>query len=245
MPNPYLGSTVVIRLPMIAIFNGDSLVGLFNYTWVGYGSVSVNAGGPGYAVINVTTPCSGNLTVMAYAAQVRLMPLGLIEGNCSIKYSVTEDRPPNLVPKSWIRSIIINHELFCLNLEQLVNPSITYQGLEAPPQVVGAVLSIMRRACSGVGNYSEVISELRSIRLTASFTCREPCNYTRISVLIIGVEPYNLNYYALWGGTYTTWLNDSLMVIRNAESNPLNPGMYIALFVNAAYYSAIFLASLA
>ena len=239
-PSPYLSGPVVIRLPMIAVFNGDSLVGLFNYTWVGEGSVKISTG-PGYAVINVDTPCNGDLTVTAYAARVRLMPLGPVESNCSINYSITEGKPPNLVPRSWVEGVILEHELFCRDLELLINPSVTYQGPGAPPQFVDAVLSIIREACGGVGNYSAAIDGLRAIRLTASLTCRGTCNSTRIGVVVIGVEPYSLNYYALWSGTYVAWLNDSLMVIKNVESNPLNLGAFLALLVNAVYYSALFL----
>ncbi|WP_054841990.1 hypothetical protein [Vulcanisaeta distributa] len=57
MPSIYPNaSTVIIRLPMIAVFNDDSLVALFNYTWIGNGNVGINLNN-GYAIINVTTPC--------------------------------------------------------------------------------------------------------------------------------------------------------------------------------------------
>lgn len=233
--------TVFIRLPLIAVFNGDSLVALFNYEWNGIG----NAGGvnvnDGYAVINVTTPCSGNITVIAYASQVLVRPINPIGSNCSITYSTVQGTPTNIVPQSWINSIIRNHELFCQDLEQVLNPSIIYQGTTAPQQVVSAILGIVNESCGGLGNYTSAINELRSFRVTASLTCRGTCNETVVSIVIIGIKPYRLNYYALWDGSYITWLNDSLMIIKNAGLNPFNLGTLIRLYVNTTYYSALFL----
>jgi len=232
--------TVVIRLPMIAVLNDDSLVALFNYTWSGVGNtiIGVNSG---YAVINVTTPCNGNLTVMAYASGVALRLINSTESNCSITYSIIQGVPINMVSQFWINNVITNHELFCQDLEQVLNPSIVHQGITAPPQVINAILGMVNESCNGPGNYTVVINELRSDRLTASLKCHGTCGNVSISALVIGVKPYEFNYYALWSGSYITWFNDSLMIIRNAYLNPLNLGILINLFIGITYYSALLL----
>ncbi|WP_054841989.1 hypothetical protein [Vulcanisaeta distributa] len=183
-----------------------------------------------------------NLTLMAYASQVMLRLVGPVNDNCSVTYSMSEGTPVGLVSQSWVKNVISDHESFCQGLEQVVNPLTMYQGFAAPPQVMNAILSTVNNYCSGPpGNYTSVIHELRSIRLSASFRCHGMCNGTDVSILVIGVEPYGLNYYALWSGTYITWFNNSLMVIRNVGLNPFNLGVLINLFISATYYSALLL----
>ncbi|WP_054854007.1 hypothetical protein [Vulcanisaeta distributa] len=85
----------------------------------------------------------------------------------------------------------------------MINPSITYQGLDAPPQVVNALLGIVNESCSGLGNYTGVVNGLRHVELSVLLRCRGNCSDVSITAYVIGVEPYRLNYYALWGVVHT------------------------------------------
>ena len=237
VPSPrFPTSLTIIRLPLIAVFNGSSLVALFNYTWDGAGWVDTYFGS-GYAVINVTTPCSGNLTVTAYADYALINAERV--SNCSIKYSITQWRPTNVVSQGWLNDVVMNHELFCQDLKLLLNPSPTYAP-EVPPQVLKLLLNTLNESCSGVGDYNESINELRGIKVLVTLACLGRCNDTHVTITVIGVQPYSLNYYALWSGSYVAWLNDSVTIIRNAVSI-IGLGPVIAMLVNIAYSSALIL----
>ncbi len=227
---------VMIKLPLIAVFNGDSLVALFNYTWMGDGFVNTTVGG-GYAVIEVTTPCNGNLTIMAYAGDAYISTDRA--SNCSITYSVNKQEPNNLVSQAWLNEVLLNHEFLCQSVESLIIPSPTYAP-EAPPQVLRLLLNTLNESCSGIGYYNESMRELRSIELSISLKCLGRCNNTHVTVVVIGVKPYSLNYYALWGGTYVAWLNQSMIIIRNADGL-IGPGPVIAMFTDIAYTVALVL----
>ncbi|GGI82090.1 hypothetical protein [Vulcanisaeta souniana] len=230
---------VLVQLPMISVFNGDSLAALYNYTWRGVGLIDL-VSGDGYAIINVTTPCNGELIVNAYAAGIDLKVINTSGSNCSITYTMSQGKPGNLVQGSWLQSVWLDHELFCQDLEQLINPSIMPQGIEAPPQLINQLLNIINESCSGIGNYTEPINELRSIRLSVSFRCLGNCSDVNAEAIVRGVRPYSFNYYALWGGSYVDWLNGSLVIIRNA-ANFLSLGFIIGMFINIAYSSALVL----
>ncbi|MFP3216971.1 MAG: hypothetical protein RXP99_06735, partial [Vulcanisaeta sp.] len=92
----------------------------------------------------------------------------------------------------------------------------------------------------GVGYYNESMRELRSIELSISLKCLGRCNNTHVTVVVIGVKPYSLNYYALWDGTYVAWLNQSMIIIRNADGL-IGPGPVIAMFTDIAYTVALVL----
>ncbi|MGC9153080.1 MAG: hypothetical protein ACP5GY_05025 [Vulcanisaeta sp.] len=232
--NPY-----IIRLPMIGVFNGSSLVALFNYTWNGPGKTTV-AIGNGYAIINITAPCSGELTVNAYASEIKLLNVSLPR-NCSITYTTSTEKPQNAATQDWLNNVWVSHEEFCQDIEQLLNPSITYEPPELPPQVIYQLMSTMKASCSGIGNYSNALNELRSLHAYVSFRCLGNCGLANISVAVIGVEPYSLNYYALWGGTFVMWLNTSLLIFKNVLVSPISPGLLISMVVNTAYSMAMVL----
>ncbi len=233
------GNPYIIRLPMIGVFNGSSLVALFNYTWNGPGKATVVMGN-GYAIINITAPCGGELTVNAYASEIKLLNVSLPR-NCSITYTINTEKPQNLVTQDWLNNVWVDHEEFCQDIEQLLNPSITYESPELPPQVIYQLMSTMKTSCSGIGNYSNALNELRSLHAYVSFRCLGNCGLANVSVAVIGVEPYSLNYYALWSGTFVMWLNESLLIFKNVVVSPVSPGLLIDMVVNTAYSMAMVL----